>query len=123
MSQWVVHRDPRWWPDADSFLPERWLAGGSSVDPERPKFSYFPFGAGTRVCIGEQFAWMEGTLALAALAQRWRLRLVPGHPVDVQPIITLRPKHGMRMVVQARRPDGPGERRNPVVLPPAAPGA
>src|SRR3712207_8070569 len=56
----------------------------------RSKFSYFPFGAGTRVCIGEQFAWTEGTLLLATLASRWRLRLVPGHPVAPQPIITLR---------------------------------
>jgi cytochrome P450 len=102
MSQWVVHRDPRWWPDADAFQPERWLPGGSASDPSRPKFSYFPFGAGTRVCIGEQFAWMEGVLALATIAQRWRLRLVPGHRVAPQPIVTLRAKYGMRMIVAAR---------------------
>jgi cytochrome P450 len=70
--------------------------------PERPKFAYFPFGAGTRVCIGEQFAWMEGVLLLATIAQRWRLRLAPGHPVAPQAIITLRPRHGMRMVVESR---------------------
>ena len=102
MSQWIVHRDPRWWPDAESFQPERWLAGGSAHDPSRPRFSYFPFGAGTRVCIGEQFAWMEGTLGLAAFARRWRLRLAAGHRVVPQPIITLRAKHGMRMVMHAR---------------------
>jgi cytochrome P450 len=102
LSQWLVHRDPRWWPEADAFRPERWLPGGSASDPARPKFSYFPFGAGTRVCIGEQFAWMEGVLALATFAQRWRLRLVPGHPVVPQPIITLRPKHGMRMTAERR---------------------
>jgi cytochrome P450 len=102
LSQWLVHRDPRWWPEAESFLPERWLPGGSASDPARPKFSYFPFGAGTRVCIGEQFAWMEGVLALASFAQRWRLRLVPGHPVVPQPIVTLRAKHGMRMIAQRR---------------------
>jgi cytochrome P450 len=102
MSQWVVHRDPRWWSDAESFLPERWLPGGSALDPSRPKFSYFPFGAGTRVCIGEQFAWMEGILALATIARRWRLRLVAGHPVVPQPIITLRAKHGLRMTTQRR---------------------
>ena len=104
MSQYVTHRDARWFADPERFDPERWLPERVA---ERPKFSYFPFGAGTRVCIGEQFAWMEGTLVLAALAQRWRLRLVPGHPVAVQPIITLRPKHGMRMRVHARRPDRP----------------
>ena len=102
-SQWIVHRDPRWWPDADAFRPERWLAGGSAGEVTRPKFSYFPFGAGTRVCIGEQFAWMEGILALATFAQRWRLRLVPGHVVTPQPIVTLRPKYGMRMVSERRR--------------------
>ena len=102
MSQWIVHRDARWWPDAERFQPERWLAGGSALDPARPKFSYFPFGAGTRVCIGEQFAWMEATLALATFARRWRLRLAEGHRVVPQPIVTLRAKHGMRMVTQAR---------------------
>jgi cytochrome P450 len=102
MSQWIVHRDPRWWPDAEVFLPERWLPGGSASDPRRPKFSYFPFGAGTRVCIGEQFAWMEGVLALATFARRWRLRVVAGHPVVPQPIVTLRAKHGIRMVAERR---------------------
>jgi cytochrome P450 len=102
MSQWLVHRDPRWWPDGESFQPERWLPGGSASDPSRPKFSYFPFGAGTRVCIGEQFAWMEGVLALATIAKQWRLRLVPGHRVVPQPIVTLRAKYGMRMTVAAR---------------------
>ena len=68
----------------------------------RPRFAYFPFGGGPRVCIGEQFAWMEGVIALATIAQRWRLRLVPGHPIALLPIITLRPKHGMRMIVEER---------------------
>jgi cytochrome P450 len=101
-SQWVVHRDPRWWPEADRFLPERWMPGGSALDPARPKFSYFPFGAGTRVCIGEQFAWLEGTLALATIARRWRLRLVPGASVVPQPIITLRVRGGLPMTAHAR---------------------
>jgi cytochrome P450 len=102
VSQWIVHRDPRWWPEADTFRPERWLPGGSALDPARPKFAYFPFGAGTRVCIGEQFAWMEGILALATFARRWKLRLVEGHRVVKQPIITLRAKYGMRMTTHAR---------------------
>jgi cytochrome P450 len=101
-SQWVVHRDPRWWPDADRFLPARWMPGGSALDPARPKFSYFPFGAGTRVCIGEQFAWLEGTLALATIARRWRLRLVPGASVVPQPIVTLRVRGGLPMTAHAR---------------------
>ena len=102
MSQWIVHRDPRWWRDADRFLPERWLPGGSAMDPGRSKFSYFPFGAGTRVCIGEQFAWMEGILGLATFARRFVLRMVPGHPVVPRPIITLRAQYGMRMIAHAR---------------------
>ena len=98
MSPYVVHRDPRWFPDPLAFRPERWLADDSS----RPKFAYFPFGGGARVCIGERFAWMEGTLLLAAIGQRWRLRLESGHRVETHARITLRPKHGMRMVAERR---------------------
>jgi cytochrome P450 len=98
MSPYVVHRDPRWFPDPLAFRPERWLTEDSS----RPKFAYFPFGGGARVCIGERFAWMEGTLLLAAIGQRWRLRLEPGHRVEKHARITLRPKHGMRMIPERR---------------------
>ena len=98
-SQYHVHRDPRWWPDADRFIPGRWVPEQSDA---RPKFAYFPFGAGTRVCIGEQFAWMEGILTLATIARRWRFRHDPSHRVAIQPIITLRPRHGMRMRVERR---------------------
>jgi cytochrome P450 len=98
MSPYVVHRDPRWFPDPEAFRPERWLVDDSS----RPKFAYFPFGGGARVCIGERFAWMEGVLILAALGQRWRLRLEPGHRVETHARITLRPKHGMRMIPERR---------------------
>lgn len=98
MSPYVVHRDPRWFPDPLAFRPERWLAEESS----RPKFAYFPFGGGARVCIGERFAWMEGTLLLAAIGQRWRLRLEPGHRVETHARITLRPKYGMRMIAERR---------------------
>ncbi len=99
MSPWVVHRDPRWFHDPGQFRPERW-----SESSERPKFSYFPFGGGTRVCIGERFAWMEGVLLLATIAQRWRFKLVPGHPVATSALITLRAKHGMKMVAEQRNP-------------------
>jgi len=98
MSPYVVHRDLHWYPDPLTFRPERW----SVEDPSRPKFAYFPFGGGARVCIGERFAWMEGTLLLAAIGQRWRLRLEPGHPVERHARITLRPKHGMRMIADRR---------------------
>ena len=95
VSQWVTHHDRRWYDDPARFDPERWRP---EARESRPKFSYFPFGGGTRVCIGERFAWMEGTLLLAAIAQRWRFRLAPGHRVETWPLITLRTRHGMRMV-------------------------
>jgi cytochrome P450 len=100
LSQYVTHRDERFFPDPTRFDPERWTA---EARESRPQFSYFPFGGGARRCIGEGFAWMEGILLLATLAQNWRMRLVPGHPVALQPVITLRPKHGMRMIVEKRR--------------------
>jgi cytochrome P450 len=95
-SPYVMHRDARWFPDPLAFKPERW----ETEDPSRPKFAYFPFGGGTRVCIGERFAWMEGVLTLATLAHRWRFRLVEGHPVDTHARITLRARHGMRMIAE-----------------------
>jgi cytochrome P450 len=98
-SQFVMHRDPRYFPDPERFDPERWT---SEVRAARPRFSYFPFGGGARQCIGESFAWVEGVLVLATLAQSWRLRLLPGHPVERQALITLRPKYGMKMRVERR---------------------
>ena len=99
MSPFIVHRDARYFRDPERFDPDRWT-------PERkaslPPFAYFPFGGGPRRCIGESFAWMELILIVATIAQRWDLRLVPGHPVAPQPLITLRAKHGMRMTVTAR---------------------
>jgi cytochrome P450 len=101
VSPWVTQRDGRWFPDPERFDPQRWRP---EVAADRPKFSYFPFGGGTRICIGEQFAWMEGILALAAIARRWSLRLVPGHQVTLQPIITLRPKSGVMVEAESRQP-------------------
>lgn len=99
MSQYVTHHNPRFFPDPFRFDPERWTPDQESA---RPKFAYFPFGGGPRVCIGEPFAWMEGILLLATLAQQWRMHLVPGHPVTMQPLITLRPKYGMKMTLERR---------------------
>ena len=99
MSQYIVHRGERFFPEPERFDPERWTPEAQS---QRPKFSYFPFGGGARVCIGEQFAWMEGILLLATIAQQWQMRLVPGHTVDLQPLITLRPRFGMRMTLARR---------------------
>ena len=78
LSPYVTHHDPRFFPDPEVFDPERWVA---PVDTNQPKFAYFPFGGGPRQCLGEGFAWMEGMLLLATLAQQWQMRLVPGHPV------------------------------------------
>lgn len=94
MSQYVMHRDPRFFPDPLRFDPERFT---SEAKAKRTKFTYFPFGAGVRQCIGESLAWMEGVLLLATLGQKWKLSLVPGHPVEPEPLITLRPKYGMKM--------------------------
>ncbi|MGH9764629.1 MAG: cytochrome P450, partial [Blastocatellia bacterium] len=107
MSQFVTHRDPRFFPDPEKFLPERWTP---EAVPTRPRFSYFPFGGGPRLCIGEPFAWMEGTLLLATLARRWEARLLPGHKVELEPLITLRPKRGMPMtLIRRRRPNMMGK--------------
>jgi len=100
MSQYVTHHDPRYFPDPFRFDPERWTPEAQAA---RPRFSYFPFGGGPRQCIGEGFAWMEGILLIAALAQRWRMRLAPDHPVEPHPLFTLRAKHGMLMRLERRR--------------------
>jgi cytochrome P450 len=99
LSQWVVHHDGRYYPDPLRFDPGRWTPDQVAA---RPKMSYFPFGAGLRVCIGEPFAWMEGTLLLATIAQKWDMCLEPGFPVELLAQITLRPKHGMRMTLKRR---------------------
>ena len=101
MSPYLVHRDARWFRDPEKFDPERWAP---EVREVRPKFSYFPFGGGARVCIGERFAWMEGVLVMAAIAQKWRLRLTPGQHVEPLPLITLRVKNGLRMIAEPRVP-------------------
>lgn len=99
MSQWVVHRDARWFPEPGRFDPDRWTP---AFKASLPKCAYFPFGDGPRRCIGESFAWMELVLVLATIAQRWAPVLVPGHPVAPQPLVTLRTKHGMRMTLARR---------------------
>lgn len=97
-SQSVTHRDARWWPEPDRFVPLRHTPEAKAA---RPRMAYFPFGAGPRICIGEGFAWMEAVLILATLAQRWRLELVSRN-VRPQASITLRPRGGIRMRVVER---------------------
>jgi cytochrome P450 len=96
---WAIHRDARWFKDPLAFRPERWEDG---LAKKLPKFAYVPFGGGPRVCIGNQFALMEASLLLATIAQRFWLRVEPGHPVVPDPAITLRFKHGLRMTVTKR---------------------
>ena len=100
VSQWVTHRDARWWPDPERFDPGRWL--DERAKDARPRYAYFPFGGGPRQCIGEAFAWMEATLALATVARQWRMEYAGTEPLGLQATITLRPRHGMPMVVRRR---------------------
>jgi cytochrome P450 len=99
--QSLTQRDPRFFSNPDAFDPERWRE-----DPVRlgkiPRFAYFPFGAGPRVCVGASFAMLEATLLLAMVQQKFQLRLVPGHPVQPIASVTLRPKHGIRVTVRSR---------------------
>ena len=99
MSQWVTHRDSRWFPEPEAFKPERWT---NEARAARPKFSYFPFSAGSRSCVGEAFAGMEGVLTLAVIARKWRLRLAPGNRIALQPQLSLRARHGIKMQPEAR---------------------
>ena len=99
LSPYLVQRDARWFPEPETFDPERWTPQAREA---RPKFAYFPFGGGARVCIGERFAWMEGVIVLAAIAQRWRLRRASSEPVEPLPLITLRVKNGLRMIAERR---------------------
>jgi cytochrome P450 len=99
MCQWTMHRDARWFADPLAFNPDRWTP---EFEAGLPKFAYFPFGGGARRCIGDSFAMMEATLVLATIAQRLRLRLVPGHPVALLPQLTLRPRYGMRMKAERK---------------------
>ncbi len=100
MAQWVVHRDPRWYDAPEEFRPERWEG---DLLKRLPRFAYFPFGGGPRQCIGNTFALMEAVLVLATIAQKFRFRLVAGHPVVPLPSITLRPRHGVRVMLESRQ--------------------
>jgi cytochrome P450 len=97
----VLHRLPAYWPDPETFNPERFSSEQSAT---RPKFVYLPFGAGPRQCIGNQFALIEAHLVVATLAQGYHLHLVPKHKVEPWPLITLRPRHGMPMIIERRGP-------------------
>jgi cytochrome P450 len=99
IAPWVVHRHRQLWHNPGRFDPERF---SPELSATRARFSYLPFGGGRRICIGAAFATAEATLLLATIAQRYRLRLVPGHKVEPQGMITLRARHGMKMVLTPR---------------------
>ena len=106
MSQWVMHRDPRFYDAPEAFRPERWLDG---LADRLPAGSYFPFGDGPRRCIGQGFATLEAAIVIGTLAQRFQFRLAPGHPVEPEPLVTLRPRHGIHMILHARSQTGGGK--------------
>jgi len=99
MFQWATHRDARFFDEPLRFKPERWTA---EFESRLPKYAYFPFGAGPRVCIGASFAMMEMILVLATIGQRFRLELDQNHPVEVYPAMSLRPKEGVKVTIRAR---------------------
>lgn len=100
MSQFILHRDKRFWDNPDKIVPERWEE--QNVKEAGNLIIYFPFGGGVRRCIGESFAWTEGILLLATLGRKWKFRLNADQRVAAKPLITLRPKYGMRMKSLAR---------------------
>jgi cytochrome P450 len=97
VSPYVTHRDPALWPNPEGFDPLRFEAS------EQPRYAYFPFGGGPHLCIGAGFAMMEAQIVLATVAQHVRLDLVPGHPVEAEPLVTLRPRHGIHMTLHPTR--------------------
>jgi len=99
MSQWMLHRDARYFDEPLAFRPERWTA---ELESALPKYAYFPFGGGPRRCIGDQFAVMEATLLLATIARSWRVDVDTEQTIDYWPSITLRPRHGLRAVLRRR---------------------
>jgi cytochrome P450 len=101
ISQLIMHKDPRYFPEPERFDPDRW--GGS--DPRSvllPRFAYFPFGGGPRVCIGAGFAMMEAVLLLATIAQQFQIQIAPGQKVNMQPTVTLRPRNGIPVALKRR---------------------
>jgi cytochrome P450 len=98
-SQYLLHRDLRYFPDPERFDPDRWLP---ERQQGRPKYAYFPFGGGNRVCIGESFAWTEGVLVLAAIARRWHFERAEHDPIPMQAVITLRPRRGIPVYARER---------------------
>jgi cytochrome P450 len=105
IAPYVVQRDPRYYDEPETFRPERFApdASGQSLEKQLPRFAYFPFGGGPRICIGNGFALLEATLVLATVAQSFRLTLTPGQPVEPAALLTLTFKRNVPMQIVARR--------------------
>lgn len=99
LAPWNTHRDPRFWKEAETYRPQRFLSGELEG---QPRYAYFPFSGGPRVCIGNAFAMMEAKIILAAVNQQFRLSALPGDEVEMEPTITLRPRNGLRMRIESR---------------------
>ena len=99
LSPYITHRHPAFWEQAEVFDPERFAPAQAAG---RPHYAYFPFGGGPRICIGNNFALMEIQLVLATIAQHYRLHLVPGHPVEPEALLSLRPRSGLPMTLHCR---------------------
>jgi cytochrome P450 len=102
ISQLIMHKDARYFPEPERFDPDRWNANDPRV-ASLPRFAYFPFGGGPRVCIGAGFAMMEAVLLLATIAQQFRIQIAPGQKVKMQPTVTLRPRNGIPVTLMRRR--------------------
>jgi cytochrome P450 len=117
-SPYALHRDSRFFPEPTRFMPERWL---DATQSDMPRYAYIPFGVGARSCIGSHFAKMELSLVLSTLLQQVSLQTVPGFRLELIPVVTLRPRHGVPMLVQRMRPKDPRPLYgNPSLAPPLA---
>jgi cytochrome P450 len=99
MSQWVSHRDPKYFADPEAFIPERWEDGFAK---RLPKFAYYPFGGGKRICVGQSFALTEAMIVLPSVGQRYRFNLHPEAEIKVKPQITLMPANCIATVLEPR---------------------
>lgn len=121
ISQWVIHRDPRWFDEPDEFRPERWL---KEPTKELPACAFMPFGAGPRQCAGRHFAMMEGVIVLAMMAQRFEFHRDPSRPVTLEPLVSIRPRGGLAVTVKRRgHPSRPGLSRQGLPSRPGIPSA
>lgn len=98
-SQWLTHRDARWFAEPDQFLPERWTP---ALTKQLPDYAYFPFGGGPRLCLGAGFAMLEASLIMATVVQKYRVTLAPNQSIEPEHTLTLHPKHGLKVILEER---------------------